>query len=79
MYYKVVNMKETIKIFSSRIEAEVAKSFLKSNGIESYVSSDDAGQMYPSQQWVGGVYLLIDSKDKEAASQLLREEDELHN
>ncbi|MDZ7838606.1 MAG: hypothetical protein U5N58_12025 [Actinomycetota bacterium] len=64
-------MKEIIKIFNSRIEAELAKGYLKSNGIDSYISSDDAGQMYPSQQLVGGVYLLADSRDRETAIQLL--------
>jgi len=71
LYYIINNMKELIKVFNSRIEAELAKGYLKSNGIDSYISSDDAGQMYPSQQLVGGVSLLVASRDRETASQLL--------
>jgi len=64
-------MKETAKIFNSRMEAEMAKAYLESNGIKSYISSDDAGQMYPSQQLVGGVLLLVEKEDKDLALELL--------
>lgn len=36
-----------IKIFSSRTEAEVAKSALSANNIDAYIEADDAGGMYP--------------------------------
>lgn len=64
-------MKKTIKIFNSRLEAELAKSYLKGNGIESFIFSDDAGQMYPSQQIANGVALSVEEKDEEIAKKLL--------
>ena len=39
---------EIAKIFNSRMEAEVAKSYLESMGIDSQIMSDDADQLYPS-------------------------------
>ncbi len=68
-------MKVTIKTFNSRMEAELARGYLESNGIKSYISSDDAGQMYPSQQLVGGVLLKVEEEDKEIALNLLKEAD----
>ena len=64
-------MKKTVKIFSSRLEAELAKSYLKGNGITSFIFSDDAGQMYPSQQIVNGVALAVEENDLEIAKKLL--------
>lgn len=68
-------MKKTVKIFNSRVDAELAKSFLKGNGIKSYIFSDDAGQMYPSQQLANGVALTVDEKDEEVSRKLLAEKD----
>ncbi|MBM3705673.1 MAG: DUF2007 domain-containing protein [Actinobacteria bacterium] len=58
----VENLKK-IKTYSSRIEAEIAKSFLESHGIKSYIFSDDAGSMVPSQDFVTGVRLMVVKKD----------------
>ena len=60
-----------IKIFSSRIEAEIARSFLQSNDINSIIISDDAGSMYPSQDMVSGVRLMVSAKDFQGAEELL--------
>jgi hypothetical protein len=60
-----------IKIFSSRIEAEIARSFLQSNDINSIIISDDAGSMYPSQDMVSGVRLMVAAKDFQGAEELL--------
>ncbi|MGM0368061.1 MAG: putative signal transducing protein [Actinomycetota bacterium] len=68
-------MKKTVKIFNSRLEAELAKSYLKGNGIESFIFSDDAGQMYPSQQIANGVTLSVEEKDEEIAKKLLVKKD----
>ncbi len=72
-------MKEKIKVFNSRMEAQMAKAYLESNGIKSYISSDDAGQMYPSQQLVGGVLLMVEKEDKELALELLSQADSGNN
>ena len=62
-----------LKIFSSNIEAEIARSFLQSSDIKSFIVSDDAGSMYPSQGFVNGVRLMVDQKDLSIASELLNE------
>lgn len=60
-----------LKIFNSRIEADIAKSYLKSNNINSFIFADDAGNMYPSQDIVSGVRLLVSEEDYEWAKKLL--------
>jgi hypothetical protein len=64
------NLKK-IKTFSSKIEAEIAKGFLQSNGIDSYIFSDDAGSMYPAQDFTYGVSLMVNKDDFDTAKELL--------
>ena len=64
---------EIAKIFGSRMEAEVARGYLESMGIESRIMSDDADQLYPSLGLVRGVKLLVKGKDLEKALTLLEE------
>ena len=61
----------TLKIFNNRIEAEVLKSLLESSGIKSWILSDDAGSMYPSQASINGVRLMVRDEDFKTASELL--------
>jgi putative signal transducing protein len=56
--------------FATRGEAELAQGLLASAGIDSSLSSDDAGGAYPFDL-SGGAQLLVDEKDVEAASELL--------
>ena len=60
-----------LKIFSSTIEAEIAKSFLMSNNIRSWIFADDAGNMYPSQDIVNGVKLMVTKDEFDDARALL--------
>jgi hypothetical protein len=60
-----------LKIFGTRIEAEIARGFLQSNDINAIIISDDAGSMYPSQDIVSGVRLLVDEKDFRDSEELL--------
>jgi len=60
-----------LKTFNSRIDAELAKSFLESNGIKSMVSADDAGEMYPAASVYWGVKLFVNEKNFEIASNLI--------
>lgn len=60
-----------IKIFGSRIEAEIVRGFLLSNGINAIIISDDAGSMYPAQDIVNGVRLLVGEHDFREAEELL--------
>ena len=61
----------TLKIFNTRIEAEVLRSLLESSGIKSWILTDDAGSMYPSQASINGVRLMVRDEDFKTASELL--------
>ena len=65
---------EIAKIFNSRIEAGVAKSYLESMGIDSQIKSDDADQLYPSLGAIKGVRLMVRDVDLERALLLLEED-----
>jgi hypothetical protein len=65
----------TVKTFNSRIDAEIAKSYLESFGIKAEIFSDDAGQSYPSLQSIRGVKLLTNRKDLQKARKLLDKKD----
>ena len=62
-----------VKIFNSRTEAEIAKSYLASLGIKTHIFSDDAGQMYTPLQTVRGVELMTSQKDLKKAQEFLSE------
>ena len=61
----------TLKIFNTRIEAQVLRSLLESSGIKSWILSDDAGSMYPSQASINGVRVMVRNEDFKTASGLL--------
>jgi len=60
-----------VKVFNSRIEAEIAKSYLESFCIKTEIFSDDAGQSIASLQSIRGVKLLTNRKDLQKARRLL--------
>jgi len=64
-----------VKIFNSRVEAEVAKNFLENYGIKTFIRSDDAGGMFPQQQYVKGVELSVEKSDLREAKKLLEKSD----
>ncbi len=64
-----------IKIFNTRINAEIAKSYLESFGIKTVIFSDDAGQTIASLQSVRGVKLMADKKNLQKAIDLLDEKE----
>lgn len=68
----------TVKTFNSRIEAEIARSYLESFGIKAEIFSDDAGQSYPPLQSIRGVKLLTNRKDLQKARKLLDKKDLLN-
>ena len=59
-----------VQSFSTRTDADVAKSVLDANNIKSFVQGDDAGGMYPPT--MGTIALLVNKKDKNRALQLLK-------
>jgi len=67
---------EVIKVFASRMEAELARGYLEAMGIKTRVVSDDADQLYPSLGVVKGVKLITAEKDLEQARTLLDNKEE---
>ncbi len=64
---------ETVEVYNSRTEAELAKGYLESEGIGTSIMADDAGELYPSLGAVRGVKLLAKPEDVEKAKALLKE------
>ena len=60
-----------VKIFNSRLEAEIARGNLEANGIDSMVSADDGGGTRPELAFSLGVRLLIKKKNEERALDIL--------
>ena len=67
---------EVVKVFASRMEAELARGYLEAMGIKTRVVSDDADQLYPSLGVVKGVKLITAEKDLEQARTLLDNKEE---
>jgi len=63
--------------YTSELEAEMAKSQLEAEGIDSWILKDDAGGMQPQLQMTVGVRLFVDEKDVEEALGILDWEDEI--
>jgi hypothetical protein len=59
--------------FATRTEAEIVVGRLESDGIEAWISADDAGGAFPFSL-SGGVQVLVDEGDVEKASRLLADE-----
>ncbi len=60
-----------LREFRSRIEAEIVKELLISNGIDALVVSDDCGAVDPALQFGQGVRLLVMAPDAREAELLL--------
>jgi predicted Fe-Mo cluster-binding NifX family protein len=61
-----------IETFRSRMEAEMAASWLEAEGIEVLVLADDAGGAYPMLQFLRGVRLLVAPEDEARAKEVLQ-------
>ena len=55
-----------------RLDAETIAAFLRAQGIEATVSSDDAGGVLPALEESRGVQVIVRKGDEERARQLLR-------
>ena len=61
-----------IRSFSSRPEADLAKSALEAAGIESLIRADSAGEQRPAMAWgAEGFQVIVRSDDAEAAREIL--------
>jgi hypothetical protein len=60
-----------IRTYTSRMEADIAKGFLKSAGITSFVSSDDQGSLDPALMHRHGAQLSVSDQDVDKATEIL--------
>ena len=60
-----------LKVFSSEIEAEMARQVLQDGGVNAFIFKDDAGGMEPHLQRTSGVRLIVNRLDAESAQQIL--------
>ncbi|MEM1126683.1 MAG: DUF2007 domain-containing protein [Bacteroidota bacterium] len=58
--------------YYNEIDAEIAKDFLRAEGISAYVSKDDSGGMDPHFQLTRGVRVVIMERDAERALAVLQ-------
>jgi hypothetical protein len=65
-----------ISSFPTRGEAEVAQGALAAAGIESVLSSDDAGGAYPFPLSGSSAGLLVEEADAAAAAEILGDADD---
>ena len=63
-------MSDPVAVFSSRLEAELARARLDVEGIPSYLLTDDAGGWEP-QLDIRGVRLMVADKDRGPALEVL--------
>ena len=59
-----------IKKFADRHDADVAKSVLDANAIESFIQGDDAGGMYPFM--TEQIRLMVKKTDVQEATKILQ-------
>jgi len=60
-----------VEKFSTRLEAEMAAGLLEAEGIQAFVSADDAGGAYPPLQHIRGVRLIVFPEDADRAREIL--------
>ena len=64
-----------VKKFQKKIDAEMARGMLASNGISSYIHAVDIPAMTRFQEFNESIQLMIKSTDQKKAEQLMK----LHN
>lgn len=62
-----------IRRFNYRHEAEIVRSVLAAEGIESYVTSDDCGSVDPALGFVRGILLSVSSEQAGRARAVLED------
>ena len=61
-----------VRVFSTEMEALIARSALRSFGIEAFLSSDDCGGQRPHGTMANGIRLMVRPEDANAANDVLR-------
>lgn len=60
-----------LKVFTTEMDAKMARDVLEDDGIKAFVSKDDAGGMEPHLQRTNGVRLVVNRVDAERATKIL--------
>jgi hypothetical protein len=60
-----------VEKFTTRLEAELAAGLLEAEGIQTFISADDAGGTYPPLQYLRGVRLIVFPEDEVRAREIL--------
>jgi hypothetical protein len=60
-----------LRTFSNEIEAEMAMSALEAAGIQSAMTRDDCGGIQPAMGLTGGIQVIVDDENIEAATATL--------
>jgi hypothetical protein len=63
----------TVRIYGSRLEAQIAKGLLEAKGVSAFIFADDEGGMAPHLEVSSGVHLKVRKEDYEKAKLLLSE------
>ena len=76
-----MNQDEAVVVekFSTRFEAEMAAGLLEAEGIQTFISADDAGGAYPPLQYVRGVRLIVFPEDETRAREILSDWRQAHD
>jgi len=73
IFFNIFMEQIIIKTYLTRSEAEVDKGLLEVNGIKANIQADDGGGVAPYLlNGTGFVKLLVDKKDYEKASEILK-------
>ncbi len=68
-----------IRTYMNEFEAEISKSILEEEGIESFITKDDEGSMNPALNLALGIRLHVLEKDVEKAEEILKSVENANN
>ena len=66
----------SIRTYTGRLEAEIARGVLEAHGIEAFISADDMSGTRPELTFMQGARLLVKERDAERAVEALDSKDE---
>ena len=61
-----------LKVFTSELDAAMARDVLQDEGVTAFVFKDDSGGMEPHLQRTNGVSLMVSAADAQRAQKILR-------